>query len=190
MSSPHKDWRDALSRAVVVSGLGILLGFVLYRLSVFTPTMKAFQFTMSSVTIGVAYAALKGHRMRQGFAALFVWYAILTGLIEEFNSWLLILNLAYIGGMAGATAIHQRAVNRRLVHGAIQRIVLAGVVISVANGLIVVFLALFSFTVAVTHAATIMDTIYYNLQLGALIGLATASGMELAEYLKGKFPDL
>jgi hypothetical protein len=178
--------KHALMRAVVVSGLGIGLGLVFYHFSVFTPTMKAFQFTMSSVTIGVAYAALKGDSMRNGFAALFVWYIVLTaGVIRDFNSWLLILNLVYIGGMASATYVHQRVVNARFSTGAIQRIVLAGVITALANGLIVMFLALFFVQAAISHAAAIMETVYYNLQLGALIGIATGSGMEVAEYLLG-----
>jgi hypothetical protein len=182
--------KHALMRAVVVSGLGIGLGFVFYQFSVFTPTMKAFQFTMSSVTIGVAYAALKGHSTRNGLAALFVWYVVLTaGVIRDFNSWLLVLNLAYIGGMAAATYVHQRVLNTRFSTGRIQRIVLAGVTTALANGLIVLFLALFFLQAAIAHAAAIMETVYYNLQLGSLIGLATGSGMEVAEYLQGTFFD-
>jgi hypothetical protein len=190
MNSIPDSWKHVISRAMIVLGAGIVLGFVLYQFLVFIPTMKAFQFTMSSITIGIMYAALKGQSIRNGFAALFVWYVILTGLIEEFNSWLLILNLAYIGGMAGATFVHQRVVKTRLIHGAIQRVAVAGVIMAIANGLIVICLATFSWKVAISHAARIVETVYYNLQLGALIGLATGLGMELAEHLNGRFLDL
>lgn len=187
MTSTHNSSTHAILRAVVVSGSGLILGFILYRSLVFTPTMKAFQFTVNSVTIGVAYAGLKSSSTRNGFAALFVWYVLLTAVIGEFNSWLPILSLAYIVGMASATFVHQRAVKMRLLRGAIQRIVAAGAIIAIANALIVVFLALFSLKVAVSHASRMMETIYHNLQLGALIGLATGLGMELAEYLNRKF---
>jgi hypothetical protein len=183
MDTGHIGRNRAISRAVVVSGLGIVVGLVLYRLSVFIPTMRASQFLVSGVSIGLAYAAFRGHAIRNGLAALLVWYAVLTGLIEDFNPWGLILNFAYIGGMAGATFVHQRVVETRFVRGAIQRVALAGAFMAIANGLIVVFLALFSWKVVLTHAATWIEVVYYNLQLGALIGLATGLGMELAEYL-------
>jgi len=186
MVSTHNRWKHAITRAVVVSSLGILLGFALYQLSAFTPTLKTFQFTLSSVTIGIAYAASKAHNTRNGVAALFVWYVILTGLVREFNFWLLILNLAYIGGMTGATLVHQHFAKRGLVKGAIGRIVLAGVIVAVANGLIVWFLSLFYLKTTISHAAAIMETVFFNLQLGALIGVATGLGMEVAEYLIAK----
>lgn len=187
MDTTQRGRNRAISRAVVVSGFCIAAGLILYRFAVFDPSMRAFQFTMSGVSIGLAYAAWKGHVIRNGLAALFVWYAVLTGLIEEFNSWLLILNFAYIGGMAGATFVHQRVVETRSVRGGIQRVALAGALMAIANGLIVVFLSLFSFNAVVAHAATWMEVTYHNLQLGALIGLSTGSGMELAEYLNANF---
>lgn len=189
MVSAYTDSKHAIARAVVVSGLGVLLGFALYQLSAFTPTRKPFQFTLSSVTIGLAYAASKAHNTRNGVAALFVWYVLLTGFVREFNFWLPILNLAYIGGMTGATLVHQHFAKRGLVKGAVGRIVLAGVIVAVANGLIVWFLSLFYLKTAISHAAAIMETVFFNLQLGALIGVATGLGMEVAECLIAKYSD-
>jgi hypothetical protein len=188
MDTTQGAWKRAIARAIVVSVLAIAVGLLFYRLSVFVATMRAFQFTISGISIGLAYAALKGDALRNGLAALFVWYALLTGLMEDFNSWLLILNLAYIGGMAGATYLHQRVVQSRVVRGALPRVALAGAFMSIANGLIVVFLVLVSWRTAVfTHPATWLDVAYVNLQIGALIGLATGLGMELAEYVDATF---
>jgi cellulose synthase/poly-beta-1,6-N-acetylglucosamine synthase-like glycosyltransferase len=188
MDTPQADWRRVIARALVVSSLGIGAGLLFYGLSVFVPTMRASQFTTSGISIGLAYAALRSHVPRNGLAALFVWYALLTGLIENFNSWLLILNAAYIGGMAGATYVHERVVRTRRVRGPIPRIALAGAFMSIANGLIVVVLVLVSWRTAIfTHVATWIETAYFNLQIGALIGLATGLGMELAEYVDATF---
>lgn len=188
MDTRQSVWKRAITRAAVVSGLSIAVGLLFYGLSVFIPTMRASQFTISGISIGLTYAALKGDALRNGCAALFAWYALLTALIEDFNSWLLILNLAYIGGMAGATYLHQHVVQTRLVHGPLPRVALAGAFISIANGLIVVFLVLVSWRTAVfTRAATWLEVAYFNLQIGALIGLATGLGMELAEYVEANF---
>jgi hypothetical protein len=189
MNSTSDSWKHIIMRAVIVTGMGIVLGAALYQFAVFTPSMKAFQFSMSSLSIGIMYAALKSRRLRDGLAALLVWYVILTGLMEEFNSWLLFLNLAYIGGMAGAVVLHQRAVRSPFVHGAVLRIVLAGATVGVVNGVVVIVLAVLIWNSALAHISSIMAAVYFNLQIGSLIGLATGSGMELAEYLIGKFPD-
>jgi len=187
MDSMHDAWKYVVSRALIVSGSGMILGFILYQFLIFTPTMKPSQFTFSSINIGITYAALKSHSPRNGLAALFVWYIIATTVFVQFNWWLLILNVAYIAGMACAVFILQRVVNTRLAQGSLQRIVLAGAVVSVTNALIVIVLTLFSLRVLISHASSIMETIFYNLQIGALIGLATGIGMELAEYLTGRF---
>ena len=189
MNIPNEPRKNTISRAVIVTGMGILLGAALYQLAVFSPAMKAFQFSMNSLSIGITYAALRSRRLRDGLAALLVWYVILTGLMEEFNSWLLFLNFAYIGGMACAVVLHQRAVRSPFVIGPILRIVLAGATIGVVNGLVVIVLSVLIWNSAIAHVHSIMAAVYYNLQIGSLIGLATGSGMELAEYLIGKYLD-
>jgi hypothetical protein len=173
----------ALVRFFVVSAFGILFGLLLYQTSIFVPTMSTFQFAVNSITVGIAYAAIKGDKIRDGLAALFVWYVILTGLIEEFNAWLLVLNLGYIGGLAIATFLHQRIVKTRSGQGPLQRIVLAGAFIAILNGAVVVFLALFSYRAVIYQTEAWLDVIYHNLQLGALIGISTGCGMEVTEYL-------
>jgi hypothetical protein len=187
MDPAHPVLMRAVVRAAVVAALGILVGYLLYGAAVFVTTMRAFQFFMNSVTIGVAYGSLRTSSIRNGVAALFVWYVVLTGLIEEYNSWLLALNLSYIGVLALATYIHQRVGRTRLGRNAFQRVVLAGVIIAVGDGLAVVALAVFALQAVLSRFGTWADAIYLNLQLGALIGLATGCGMEIAEAVVGRF---
>jgi hypothetical protein len=184
MNAARNTWNEALLRAATVAVSGMVLGFILYRFSIFKPTMMAFQFTISSITVGIMYAARKTSNLRNGFAALFVWYVIVTGLIEMFNTWLLILNLVYIAGMAAATFVHQTVVQTRFGRNGIGRVVLAGGIMSIANGLIVAVLALFSMRAAIAHATELFGVGYHNLQLGALIGIGTGLGMEIADYVR------
>jgi hypothetical protein len=186
MASLPDSWKRTLRRALVVMAAGILVGFIFYDFGVFIPTWKASQFTISSITIGITYAALKSSRPRNGLAALFVLYIVTVGLLVPFNWWLLILDFAYIAGMAGVVYLHQRVVTRPIVRGPLMRIALGGVLVSLANALIIVVLSLFNFRVWLARMPVIVGEVRGNLQFGALIGLATASGMELAEYWDGK----
>jgi hypothetical protein len=179
--------KQTITRLIAVAASGLILGYLLYRSSIFIPTLKVSQFVMSSVSIAIAYAAWKAHAIRNGLAALFVWYVCLTTLIVQFNSWLLILDSFYIGGMAAAVLAHQSAVVPRLRSHPILRIALAGAITSIANGLIVVALFLFSWRVVLAHLDTAYDTVYFNLKIGALIGLGVGIGMEIAEYLNTRF---
>jgi hypothetical protein len=182
MASLPDSWKRTLRRALVVAAAGILLGFLFYDFGVFIPTWRASQFTISSITIGITYAALKSASPRNGLAALFVLYILAVGLLVPFNWWLLILDFAYIAGIAATIYLHQRLVKRPIVRGPLMRIALGGVLVSLANGLIIVVLSLFNFHVWLARISIIMEEVRGNLQFGALIGLATASGMELAEY--------
>jgi hypothetical protein len=49
---------------------------------------------------------------------------------------------------------------------------------------------LFSFRFVVAHLGTFAEQIYQNIQLGALIGLATGVGIEIAEYWVRHLPDM
>jgi hypothetical protein len=186
MNSNQDTWSRAVLRATVVAGTSILTGFAFYQWQVFTPTMKAFQFAMSGVSAGIAYAALKNQTPRDGLAALFVWYIILTGLIGEFNSWIPILNFVYVAGIASAIFLYEYILRKPFVHRAIQRVVIAGGLVSITNGVIVIVLLLFAPKVALAHQGVAVDAIYSNLKLGALIGLAVGIGIEFADYLMAK----
>jgi len=173
------------TRALIVAGTAIAVGLAIFQGGVFTPTMRAFQFTYSGITAGLFYAAIKEGKLRLGFAALVVWYLVLTFLIEhgESNSWLLVLNLSYFVGIAGATYLHGRLVRASLVRGFAQPVAAMGVLTALANGLIVVVLASSSLRVMLDHPMVVVEQSFRNLQLGTVLGLAIGIGIEIAEYL-------
>ena len=187
MNQPQIRMKQTITRLIAVVSSPVMIGYFLYRSSIFIPTMKVSQFVMSSVSIAITYAYWKGDAIRNGLAALFVWYICLTTLIVEFNSWLLILDGFYIAGMAAAVLVHQTAVVPRLRSHRVLRVALAGAIISIANGLIVMALFLFSLRVILAHLDTAYDTVCFNLEIGALIGLGSGIGMEIAEYLIARF---
>jgi predicted RNA-binding Zn-ribbon protein involved in translation (DUF1610 family) len=173
------------TRALIVAGTAIAVGLAIFQGGVFTPTMRAFQFTFSGITAGLFYAAIKEGNLRLGFVALFVWYLVSTFLVEhgEYNSWLLVLNLAYIVGIAGATYLHGRLVRASLVRGIAQPIAAMGVLFALANGFIVFILASFSLRSALDHPMVVLEQSFRNLQLGTLLGLAIGIGIEIGEYV-------
>jgi hypothetical protein len=188
MKSYRRSLTQAIVRTAVVAGTGIAVGFLIFHQEIFIPTMVSFQFTISSITAGLSYAALRGKTPRNGLAALLIWYLVLMFLIEEFNSWLPILNLAYLLGIAGAIFVYEYVIRKLLVRGKAQRIAAAAVFTAIANGLIVVTLGLVT-TNAIYHPARILEVGYHNVQIGTLIGLAIGIGMEIAEYLLEKLFD-
>jgi len=56
MNIIENPWKHVILRALVISGIGVLVGSIFYRSSVFIPTMRPFQFTVSSISAGIAYA--------------------------------------------------------------------------------------------------------------------------------------
>jgi hypothetical protein len=175
-------------RASVVALSVILLGVAFYGSAVVTPTMVASQFTFSGITAGIMYAALKFGSRRNGLAALLVWYVVMTGLIVHFNWWLLILNFGYVAGVACAVWVFSWTATRYNLQLP-ARIAIAGAIMSLANGVIIVFLALFSPHAVMARFESWLHVVYRNLQLGALIGLAAGTGIELSEYLVGRLLD-
>jgi hypothetical protein len=189
MNTTANDWKHVILRVIVISGVGIIVGFIFYRYSVFIPTMRSFQFTESSITAGIAYAFLKSSTPRNLWASLFVWYVVLTGLLVEFNWWLPILNLAYISGITAAIFIYNRVMNKPFANRAILRIIFGGAITATANGFIIVALGLFSSKSVVSHFTVWLDAIKFNVEIGAVIGLAIGIGIEIAEYLNGKLTE-
>jgi len=186
MNTIEESWKHIALRVLVISGVGILVGFIFYRGHVIIPTMRSFQFTESSITAGLAYAFWKSSTTRNVFAALFIWYVLATGLFVEFNWWLPILHLAYIGGITASIYLYNIVV-KRYARRAILRIIFAGAIIAVANGFILIVLSLFRFDAAISHLTTRLEWANRNMELGAIIGLAIGIGIEIAEYLNGKF---
>ena len=184
MNVSRKGWLEAIVRAVVVAGTSTVAGYVLYPYGVFTPNMVAFQFISSGCTSGLAYASLRSPNARSGLASLVLWFVVLTWLIETFNPWLLALNTTYVVEIAGAVFCYEILTQKPLFKLAISRILLAGVLLTLANALIIVTLDLISVVIARGHFAwffrIIGKSLLINTHYGALIGLAVGCGIEIA----------
>jgi len=182
--------KHAVFRALVVSAACIVLGVIIFQNTVFIPTMRAFQFTLSGITAGISYAALKASSIRNGVVSLCVWYLVLTFLIEQYNSWLLVLNLVYLAGIAVAVYFYLYVMNVGLVRGAVQRIAAMAVITAITNGLIVIVLGAFALGAVVNRPAAWLESALFNLEIGTLIGLAVGVGIEITEYLAGRWSEV
>jgi hypothetical protein len=179
--------KHTILRLIVVVCSTAGFGFLFFRLSVFDMRMWASQFLTSGVTAAIFYAALKTPRWRDGFAALLIWYLVLTFLVAKYNSWLPILHFAYVAGIAAAVYLYTYFVRREIVRGLVQRVAAAGVITAVVNAVIIVFLGLFSWRTVFASPGYIASWVFKNLQIGTLIGIGFGTGVEIAEYIIRRF---
>ena len=175
--------KQIIVRILIVTGTGLGIGFILFRGAIFIPTMTAFQFTISCITVGLFYSILKSSTLRNGLAAVLIWYFVNSAFFDPHNRWMLVLNLAYIGGIAGACYLSMFTIKNGYVQSIVMRIAALTVFIAIVNGLIVVFLSLFSWHRAITHLGKLFQNTLTNLELGAMIGLGLGIGIEIAEYI-------
>jgi hypothetical protein len=187
MKTLQEIWTCAILRALIVTVLIMIVGFAFYRFWIFDTSMMPFQFTLSGVTAGIAYATAKGPSIRNGLAVLFLWYFVLTSAIFGFNTWLMKLDLIYVAGIAAAIFFYDYFVKKPFFNMAIKRIILAGVLVAVVNGLIIVILSTIASRAMVWRVASTWYMVYKNTELGALIGLAGGCGIEIAEYVVAKY---
>lgn len=186
MNSHALIFKQSVVRLLIVAGAGIATGYTFFQSAVFNPNARASQFLTSSITSALWYSALKASRLREGLAALFVWYILLSVVLVRPDSWLLLLRLVYVLGLAAAVAVYIYAVKNDLVRGVTQRVAAMGVITALVNGLIIVVLALFSGPLLFHYPVSIVAAAFENVQLGTLLGIGLGAGMELAEYLVGR----
>ena len=181
----NEQWKHILLRAVTISGVVVFVGYILYGGNVFTPTMKASQFMASGITAGLSYAFWKSEKPWNMYAALFCWYIAATFLLIDFNRWLLILNLSYIGCIASAVVLNNFVAGKPFAKNFIVRIFFAGAIIAIANGVIIVILGMFSYFTIINRLSIRQEALLFNVKIGSVIGLAAGAGIELAEYFNG-----
>jgi len=87
--------KQAIIRFIIIAGLIIAIAFLIYRIAVFTPTMWAYQYFISGITIGLAYVTFRDKNYRLGILLLLFWYIILVSNISEGNSWVFVLEGTY-----------------------------------------------------------------------------------------------
>ncbi len=183
MSDTSQQWKVLLVRASIPALVAIVMGYAIFRSQIFIPTMKASQFVLSGVTAGLAFGFFKSTTVRNAMAALFVWYLLTMLLVENFNSWNLILNGTYIIAIAAAVYIQIVFTRQSLVRTPVQRIAAAGVLVALANGVVILLFGLATPARTFSHPGFWLDAILFNLQIGTLIGLGAGFGGELAEWL-------
>jgi len=172
-----------MSAIVVITGAS---GFLYFRDTVLNLRAVASQFLTSGVTAGIAYAALHLPRVRDGIAALIIWFVVLTFLVERPSMHLGVMNLVYLAGIAGAVYVYMSFIRRGVVRGALQRVASAGVLTALANALITVVLGFALRTLVFTSVGFFASTVFRNLQYGTLVGIGIGVGAELAELLIGR----
>jgi predicted RNA-binding Zn-ribbon protein involved in translation (DUF1610 family)/uncharacterized membrane protein len=178
--------KQVILRGVIVAAAGLAIGFAIYQWWIFTPTMRPFQYTMSGITAGIFYAAVKRPAIQNGLAALVIWYVVLTFLLESFNPWLLVLNLTYLAGIAGVIYVYIHVIERMDLRKRVLRIAAMVTLGATGNTLIIVVLALILFRYTFSHPQTVVDNGFFNFKLGGLLGLGLGIGVEIAEYVVGR----
>lgn len=187
MNRKERSKAALLVRLALIPACVITVGYLLYSGNVFIPTMRPFQFVMSGITAGLAYAFFITRAYRTGIAALLVWYVIATGLLVDFNWWLPILDLGYIAGIGGTVRIYVEFRKHPVLPGPVLRTILAGTFFSLANGCIILFLSLFSPQIVLKDVERWASIVVGNMELGAVIGLAAGIGFELSDGLIDRF---
>jgi hypothetical protein len=181
-----EDQKGALARAAVraliVAAATIIVGLLLFRERVFVPTSRDFQFVVCGVTGGVFYAALRASSIRNGFAALFVWYLFLTLLVGRLTLWNATLDLVYMVAVAAAVSLSFRLDRSSILRTKLQRVAGMAVFMAIANALAVLVLSLIHFQTLRAHPLTVLEYSLLNLELGTVIGIGLGGGMEIAEW--------
>ncbi len=183
MAQSNRVLTHATIRALLVAASTVVVGLVLFHERVFIPTSREFQFLVCGVTGGLFYGALRANSLRNGLAALFVWYIVLSLLIGHPSLWNFTLDLVYIVAVAAAVYLCYRLDRSSVLRTSLQRIAAMAVFMGVANGLAIIVLSLIHFQTLLAHPLTVLEYALLNLELGTIIGLGLGAGMEGAEWI-------
>jgi len=175
--------KQAITRCFTISGLIIAIAFLIYRDEVFTPTMWPFQFLVSGITIGIAFTTFREKNYRGGLALLLLWYLVLTIPISQGNSWIFILEGVYTVIISAAVYLYIHIARKSFIKNEISRIVTSTLIIGIFNSLNILVLSLYTLQSLFSHFPSIVDAMFLNLKIGAMLGLFMGVGIELADYL-------
>jgi hypothetical protein len=175
--------KQPVMRCFTISGLIIAIAFLIYRAEVFTPTMWPFQFLVSGVTIGIAFTTFRDKNYRAGLALLLLWYLIITVPTSQGNTWIFILEGVYTVIIAAAVYLYIYIARKSFITNEISKIFLSTLIIGIFNSLIIVVLSLYSLRSFFSHFPNIVDAMFLNLKVGAMLGLFMGVGIVLADYL-------
>lgn len=175
--------KQAIIRCFTISGLIIAIAFLIYRAEVFTPTMWPFQFLVSGITIGIAFTTFREKNYWGGLALLLLWYLVLTIPTSQGNSWIFILEGVYTVIISAAVYLYIHIAGKSFIKNEISRIVTSTLVIGIFNSLNILVLSLYTLQSLFSHFPSIVDAMFLNLKIGAMLGLFMGVGIELADYL-------
>jgi hypothetical protein len=173
--------KESAVRFIIISGLIIAAGYYLYQNSVFIPTHWPFQFLVSGITVGIAYAAFSKNHFSTGAAILFVWYIILTSWISDHNTWVLILEGTYITIFSASVYLYIKIIQKYEIENILIRIIISAVLFGIINSLIVVILSLFSPQILLTNFQRVLSPMMLNFGIGTGIGLFFGIGVKLSD---------
>jgi len=174
--------KRAMIRLTIISGLIIGLAYFIYQIAVFTPTMWAFQYFISGITIGLAYVTFRDKNYREGLGLLLLWYIILVSIISKGNSWVFILEGTYICIIAFAVYLYIIIIGKPFIKNEISRIIVSTIILGLFNSFIIVVLNLYSIQSLFAHFPNMLDAMFLNLKIGAMLGLFMGLGIELSNY--------
>jgi len=183
MATTELRTKQIATRFLCSAGTAIAFGFLLFRVSIFVPSMTSFQFVITGITIALFHSVLRSLTIRNALVALLVWYFVSLAFFEPQNRWMYLANLAYIVGVSGAYFLSILFVTKSNFKNAITRVLSLTVILAIVNALIMAFLLLFSWHVVITHTERVLRAILSNAKLGALIGVGLGIGIEIAEHI-------
>jgi len=174
--------KQSIIRFLIISGLIIALAYFIYQIAVFTPTMWAFQYFVSGITVGISYVTFQDKNYREGLVLLLLWYVILVSVIAKGNNWVFILEGVYICFIALGVYLYLVIISESFIKNEISRIIVSTIILGIFNSLIVVVLNLYSLQSIFDHFPNILDAMFLNLKIGLILGLFMGVGIELANY--------
>ena len=172
--------KESIIRFIIITGLIIAAGYYLYHNSVFISTHWPFQFLVSGIIVGIAYATFYKNNLSIGITILLIWYIVLTSLVSRNNSWGYILEGVYIGFFSAAVYLYILIIRKYIIENILVRFIISSILFGVINSLIIVFLSLLSQAIFVDMSKIIKPMIL-NLQIGAGIGLMLGIGIQLSD---------
>lgn len=183
MSTDGEVLKESAVRVVVVGGLAVISGLILFGSKTLNPVMGAFRYVADGVTIGIAYAAFKSGQVRNGFAAELIWYMLIMTLMGySYGWWNYVMTAAYMVGLTAAVYLLLFFIKKNYVRGLILRFVAAVIILVVAYWVIILFLQVVNRGLFVNPLRS-FKWVFMFTETGAIIGALCAIGMELSEYV-------
>ncbi len=174
--------KRAIIRFIIIAGFIIALAYLIYQIAIFTPTMWPFQYFISGITIGLAYVTFIDKNYRVGLVLLLLWYFILVGVIAKGNSSVFILEGTYTCIIALAVYLYIIIIGKPFIKNEISRIIASTIILGLFNSFIVLVLYLYTIPSLFAHYPFMLNAMFLNMRIGAILGLLMGVSIELSNY--------